>query len=97
MRASYFEEDLFDELLREDFRALPDDFFDPLLLERELDFFADLEPDRDFDDFLVAAIAVILSVPLQKGHGNRVSRRRQETTNRWCASNRKETIGKFIH
>ena len=86
----YFEDDFFEDDLR------ADDFFEPLFEpERdELDFFEpDLEPDLDpdFDElFLVAdfAIAVFLSVPLQKGHGNRISRHGEETTKRRLASNR---------
>jgi hypothetical protein len=78
VKATYFEDFLADDFRAEDFAA---DFFAPLFdVERdELAFFApDFELDLDFDAlFLVAgdfAIAVFLSVPLQTGHGNRVSR-----------------------
>ena len=75
-RASYFEEDFFEELL-DDLRADDfDDFFEPLFEpERELDFLApDLEPERDFDeDFLLVAgdlaIADVLSFPSKQGTG----------------------------
>jgi hypothetical protein len=63
---AYFEDDFFEDDLR---------FFEPPLF-RELDFFDDFELDLepDFDELFLAdlAIAVFLSVPFQKGHGNRV-------------------------
>ena len=87
------------ELLLDDLRADDfEDFFAPVL--RELDFFApDLEPDRDFDDFFVADFAIcgVLSFPFKTGHGNRISRRGEETTKRPPSSNRAQMFLKFIH
>ena len=84
-----------DDFRAEDFAA---DFFPPLFdVERdELAFFApdfELDLDPDFDAlFLLAAgdfaIAVFLSVPLQTGDGNRVSRPDEEIIKRHLASNR---------
>jgi hypothetical protein len=97
------------DLRAEDFA---DDFFAPLFEpeREEVDFFApdfdalDLDdPDFEalFDELflLVAgdlAIADILSFP-SKGHGNRISRRGEETIMRRLSSNRIEMFGKFIH
>ena len=96
--ASYFDDFLAEDLRADDFLAddlraddFAADFLAPVDL-RALDFFAAL--------FLVAgdfAIAVILSVPLQTGHGNRISRHDEEITKRHLASNRVSTMTTFIH
>ena len=95
----FFEPPRDDDLRADDF----EDFFAPLLeVERDvLDFFApDLALDRFVEDFLVAgdfAICGCPFVPLQKGHGNRISRRGEETTKRPLQSNRMENFLMFIH
>jgi hypothetical protein len=103
LRQPYLEDDFFEPLRDElDLRAFEPDFFEPLFEpERELDFFApDLEPDReeDFDEdfLLVVAIAVSFRSP-QTGHGNRISRRVEETITRPLQSNNTQTRIKFIH
>jgi hypothetical protein len=99
-RSGYFDDFFADDLRAEDF------FADDLRAE---DFAADfLAPVdlRALDDFFAAlfllvagdfAIAVFLSVPLQKGHGNRISRHDEEITKRHVPSNRVSTIATFIH
>lgn len=100
--ATYFDDFLADlraDDFAADFLAPPFDderdevaFFAPVDLRALVDFFAAL--------FLVAgdfAIAVFLSVPLQTGHGNRISRHGEEITKRRLASNRVSTIATFIH
>ena len=84
-----------------DFFAPPLDFEE--LARDEVDFLAPPdfeEPDRD-DDFdedflLVVAICGVLSFP-SGGHGNRISRRAEETTKRPLQSNNTQTVIKFIH
>jgi hypothetical protein len=101
--AAYFDDFFADDLRADDFAAdflappFDDErdevaFFAPVDLRALVDFFAAL--------FLVAgdfAIAVFLSVPLQTGHGNRISRHGEEITKRHVASNRVSTIATFIH
>ena len=113
-RGAYLEpDDFFEELPRDDELDLrPDDFVDDFLappldfdeLERdEVDFLAppdfEEEPrDDDFDEdfLLVVAICGVLSFP-SGGHGNRISRRAEETTKRPLQSNNTQTVIKFIH